>query len=91
MWIDKASYAVKVKVQAVQNHLSPPVVLERGDPDLHPKLGGSPSLSLFSHLKSRQIMLVAGRNMLVEREVAFSNLQDRRRRLRGLANCLTLH
>ena len=75
VWIDKASY-LKVKVQAVQNRLSPPVVSNEEIQTFTPQ--GSTagrSLSLFSHLKSRQIMLVAGRNMLVEREVAFSNFR----------------
>ncbi|HLA78834.1 MAG TPA: sigma-E factor regulatory protein RseB domain-containing protein [Vicinamibacteria bacterium] len=75
VWIDKETYH-KVKVQAVQNHLSPPVVSNEEIQTFSPQ--GSTAgraLWLFSHLKGRQIMLVAGRNLLVEREVAFSNFR----------------
>ena len=75
VWIDNKTYH-KLKVQAVQTHLSSPVVSSEEIQTFTPQGSGSGrSLVLFSHLTSRQIMLVAGRNLLVEREVAFSNFR----------------
>ncbi len=75
VWIDKETYH-KVKVQAVQNRLSPPVVSNEEIQTFSPQgSAAGRALWLFSHLSSRQIMLVAGRNLLVEREVAFSNFR----------------
>lgn len=75
VWIDKESF-LKVKVQAVQNQASLPVVSSEEIQTFTPQgSAAGRSLVLFSHLKSRQIMLLAGRNLLVEREVAFSNFR----------------
>jgi MucB/RseB N-terminal domain len=74
IWIDAVSYA-KVKVQTLQTRLSAPVVSSEevqffapvADVDGHP-------VSLLTHFTTRQIMLVAGRNLLVERQVVFSKI-----------------
>ncbi|HEY8150055.1 MAG TPA: hypothetical protein VIK51_14205 [Vicinamibacteria bacterium] len=75
VWIDADSF-VKLKVQAVQTQLSPPVVSSEEVQYFTPAadLEGR-SLSMFTRLVGRQIMLVAGRNLLVEREVKFSNFR----------------
>ena len=75
VWIDAESF-VKLKVQAVQTQLSPPVVSSEEIQYFTPAadLEGRP-LSMFTRLVGRQIMLVAGRNLLVEREVKFSNFR----------------
>lgn len=75
VWIDAESF-VKLKVQSVQTQLSPPVVSSEEIQYFTPAadLDGR-SLSMFTRLVGRQIMLVAGRNLLVEREVNFSNFR----------------
>ncbi|HYU44363.1 MAG TPA: sigma-E factor regulatory protein RseB domain-containing protein [Vicinamibacteria bacterium] len=75
VWIDAESF-VKLKVQAVQTQLSPPVVSSEEIQYFTPAadLDGR-TLSMFTRLVGRQIMLVAGRNLLVEREVKFSNFR----------------
>jgi hypothetical protein len=74
VWIDAESF-VKLKVQAVQTQLSPPVGLQREIQYFTPAadLDGR-TLSMFTRLVGRQIMLVAGRNLLVEREVKLLQL-----------------
>ncbi len=75
VWIDAESF-VKLKVQAVQTQMSPPVVSSEEIQYFTPAadLDGR-TLSMFTRLVGRQIMLVAGRNLLVEREVKFSNFR----------------
>jgi hypothetical protein len=75
VWIDAESF-LKLKVQAVQTQLSPPVVSSEEIQYFTPaaEWEGRP-LSMFTRLVGRQIMLVAGRNLLVEREVNFSNFR----------------
>ena len=75
LWIDTSSF-VRVKVQAVQTRLSAPVVsneeVQYFSPEAAPD--GAP-FYLMSRFTSRQVMLVAGRNLLVERLVRFSDFE----------------
>jgi MucB/RseB family protein len=75
VWIDAESF-LKLKVQSVQTQLAPPVVSSEEIQYFTPaaELDGR-HLSMFTRLVGRQIMLVAGRNLLVEREVNFSNFR----------------
>ena len=75
VWIDAESF-LKLKVQSVQTQLTPPVVSSEEIQYFTPaaNLDGR-SLSMFTRLVGRQIMLLAGRNLLVEREVNFSNFR----------------
>ena len=68
VWIDRRTFA-RVKVQAVQTRALGAGRLERGDPDLRRRsttIGNRP-IFLFTGLTARQIMLIAGRNLLVEK------------------------
>jgi MucB/RseB N-terminal domain len=74
IWIDAASYA-KLKVQTLQTRLSAPVVSSEEIQFFAPvaEVDGL-SVHLLTHFTTRQIMLVAGRNLLVERQVLFSKI-----------------
>lgn len=75
VWIDAETF-LKLKVQAVQTQLSSPVVSSEEIQYFTPAAEtGGRSLSMFTRLVARQIMLVAGRNLLVEREVKFANFR----------------
>jgi len=75
VWIDTKSF-VKVKVQAVQTHLGIPVVSNEEIQHFTPEATVEDRpLYLLSGFTSRQIMLIAGRNMLVERMVRFSDFE----------------
>jgi hypothetical protein len=75
VWIDRQTY-MKVKAQTVQTHLSSPVVSSEetqyfatvGTIDGH-------DIDLLARLVARQIMLIAGRNLLVERGIHFEAFQ----------------
>jgi hypothetical protein len=75
VWIDQERW-VRLKVQAVQTALEPPVVSNEEVQIYTPvaTLDGR-SIYLFSGLTSRQIMLIAGRNLLVEKQVAFTDFR----------------
>jgi hypothetical protein len=75
VWIDAESF-VKLKVQTVQTQLAAPVVSSEEVQYFTPaaEVQGRP-LAMFTRLVGKQIMLVAGRNLLVEREVQFSNFR----------------
>jgi hypothetical protein len=63
-------------VQAVQTKLSVPVVSNEEVQTFEPVARvGATEVYLFTKLVSRQIMLVAGRNLLVERQVVFSDFR----------------
>ena len=71
VWIDRKTFA-RIRVQAVQSGLPAPVVsneeiLEYAPPVM---VDGQP-VHLLSVLTARQIMLIAGRNLLVEKSVRF--------------------
>src|SRR4029078_885595 len=68
VWIDVETY-VKLKVQSVQTQLAAPVVSREEVPYFTPAAEAQGrTLSMFTPLVGKQIMLLAGRNLLVERE-----------------------
>ena len=73
IWVDRRTFA-RIRVQAVQGGLAAPVVsneeIQRYTP---PVMVGNQEVYLFSGLTSRQIMLIAGRNLLVEKNVTFTD------------------
>ena len=75
VWIDEKSFA-RIRVQAVQGGLSAPVVsndeLQQYAPPV--MLDGQP-IYLLNGLTARQIMLIAGRNLLVEKSVVFEDVR----------------
>jgi hypothetical protein len=73
VWIDRRTFA-RVKVQAVQTNLSAPVVSNEEVQRYRPvaSVDGHP-LFLFEGLTARQIVMIAGRNLLVEKSVSFSD------------------
>ena len=73
VWIDRRTFA-RVKVQAVQTNLSAPVVSNEEVQRYRPVVSveGTP-LFLFEGLTARQIVMIAGRNLLVEKSVSFSD------------------
>jgi len=75
VWIDRVTF-VRIKVQAVQTQLEPPVISNDEIQTFAPvaEVDGR-KLFLFTHLTSRQIFLIAGRNLLVEKEVQFSDFE----------------
>ena len=75
MWIERRTFA-RVKVQAVQTGLSAPVVSNEEIQTYAPvaSIGNRP-IFLFTGLTARQIMLIAGRNLLVEKSVAFTDFR----------------
>ena len=75
VWIDRETY-VKVKAQTVQTRLVSPVLSSE---EIH-YFGSAGDLQgrhihLLMRLVGRQIMLIAGRNLLVERTVRFDGFQ----------------
>lgn len=75
VWIERRTFA-RVRVQAVQMGLTAPVVSNEETQDYAPvaTIGNRP-VFLFTGLDARQIMLIAGRNLLVEKRVAFSDFR----------------
>lgn len=75
VWIDRETY-VKVKAQTVQTRLVSPVLSSE---EIHYFATAgtleSRDIRLLTRLVGRQIMLIAGRNLLVERGVEFSDFQ----------------
>ncbi len=73
VWIDTESF-LKLKVQTTQTNLQAPVLASEEVQFFGPVAtsdGGS--VSLLSRFVTRQTMLIAGRSLLVERQVTFSN------------------
>jgi len=72
VWIDTERY-VRLKVQSVQTSLSPPVVSneEVQTFTVVAEVGGRP-IYLFSRMVSQQIVAIAGRNLLVTRNMDFT-------------------
>ena len=71
IWIERKTFA-RVKVAALQTGLSAPVVSNEEIQTYAPvtSIGNRP-IFLFTGLNARQIFLIAGRNILVEKLVAF--------------------
>jgi hypothetical protein len=75
VWIDQRSFA-RIRVQAVQGKLAAPVVSNEEIQDYAPPvMVGDQPVFLLKSLTSRQIMLMAGRNLLVEKLVRFSDVR----------------
>ena len=72
VWIDVKTFA-RVRVHAVQGRLSAPVVSNDETQRYAPVVVGNRPVFLFSGLTARQIVLIAGRNLLVEKSVDFSD------------------
>lgn len=75
LWIDRQTFG-RVQVRAVQTSLSAPVVSneETQSYSLVTTIDDRP-VFLFTGLEAKQIMLIAGRNLLVEKDVVFSNFR----------------
>lgn len=73
VWIEVESF-LKVKLQTTQTNLQPPILaseeIQFFEPVATPDAG---ALRLLSRFVARQTMLIAGRSLLVERQVVFSN------------------
>jgi hypothetical protein len=75
IWIERRTFA-RIRVQAVQTRLSAPVVSNEEIHTYSPVAAiGNRPVFLFTGLDARQIMLIAGRNLLVEKRVAFSDFR----------------
>ena len=74
VWIDRKTFA-RVRVQAVQGGLAAPVVSNEETQHYSPVTIGNRPVFLFSGLTARQIVLIAGRNLLVEKSVAFTDFR----------------
>jgi hypothetical protein len=75
VWIDRRTFA-RIRVQAVQSGLAAPVVSnEETQRYVHAGTIENQPVFLFGGLTARQIVLVAGRNLLIEKEVAFSGFR----------------
>jgi hypothetical protein len=72
VWIDRKTFA-RVRVQAVQGGLSAPVISNDETQHYSPVVVGNRPVFLFSGLTARQILLIAGRNLLVEKSVEFGD------------------
>ncbi|HUP40281.1 MAG TPA: hypothetical protein VM115_09200, partial [Vicinamibacterales bacterium] len=79
VWIDRTTFA-RVRVQTVQSGLPAPVVSNDETHYYTPvaTIGGR-QIVLFTRMSARQILMVAGRNVLVEKAVEFTNVQVNRR------------
>jgi hypothetical protein len=73
VWIDRRTFA-RVQVRAVQTNLSAPVVSNEEEQRYRPvaTVGGRP-VFLFEGMIARQIVMIAGRNLLVEKSVKFTD------------------
>ena len=75
VWIDRQTY-LKVKVQTLQARLSSPV-LSSEEIQYFSSVGsiGDRDIQLLTRLVGRQIMLIAGRNLLVERGIRMDRFE----------------
>jgi hypothetical protein len=75
VWIDRRTFA-RIRVQAVQSGLAAPVVSnEETQRYVHAATIDNQPVFLFGGLTARQTVLVAGRNLLIEKEVSFSGFR----------------
>jgi hypothetical protein len=74
VWIDRTTFA-RLKVQAVETKLSGPIVSNDETQLYEPSgdINGRP-IWLLNRLVSKQIFLIAGRSVLIEREVHLSDI-----------------
>ena len=75
VWIDRRTFA-KVEVRTVQSGLAAPVVSNEETHRYRTVItpDGSP-VSLLSSLSAQQILMIAGRNILLEKRVAFNSVR----------------
>jgi len=78
VWIDRVTFA-RIRVQTVQSGLPAPVVSNEETQRYMPvaTIEDRP-VFLFTGMTARQILMVAGRNVLVEKSVTFSNVHINR-------------
>jgi hypothetical protein len=75
VWIDRSTFA-KVQVRTVQIGLSAPVVSNEETHRYQTLTApGGRQVSLLSSLSAQQIVMIAGRNILLEKRVAFSGFR----------------
>jgi len=75
VWIDQRTFA-RIRVQAVQAGLPAPVVSNEEIQDYAPPIMvGEQPIFLLNSLTARQIMMIAGRNLLVEKLVRFRDFR----------------
>jgi hypothetical protein len=74
VWIDTRTFA-RVRVQAVQGGLAPPVISNEETQHYAPVAVGNRPAFLFSGLTARQLVLIAGRNLMVEKSVEFTDFR----------------
>jgi Outer membrane lipoprotein-sorting protein len=72
VWVDKQTFA-RVRVQAVQSGLQAPVISNDETERYAPIVVGNRPVFLFAGQTARQIVLIAGRNLVVEKSVEFSD------------------
>src|SRR5262249_59568283 len=75
VWIDRTTFS-RIRVQAVQGALAPPVVSnEEIQENAPPTFVTGQPVFLLNSLKARLIMLIAGRNMLIEKSVTIEDFR----------------
>jgi hypothetical protein len=75
VWIDTATF-LRVKVQSIQSQLTGPIVSSEEITHYQPvSISGNAAVLLPSRLSTKQILLVAGRNLLLEKEQWFSDFR----------------
>jgi hypothetical protein len=75
VWIDRETYA-RLRQQAVQTALSAPVISNDETQDFAPvPIASGGEVWLPARIYNQQLFLVAGRNLLVERRIAFSDYE----------------
>jgi hypothetical protein len=75
VWIDRERF-VRLKLQTVQTRLASPIVSSEEIQTFSPlQDAAGREFFLFSGLTARQIVLVAGRNLLLEKDVRFSDFR----------------
>ena len=75
VWIDQRTFA-RIRVQAIQGGLAAPVVSNEETLRYeHVTTIGNQPVFLFAGMSARQIVLVAGRNLLVQKDVSFGGFR----------------
>ena len=75
MWIDTVTF-LRLKVQTIQTHLEGPIVSSEETTTYEPVPTGRGGFVLLpERLSTKQILLVAGRNLLLEKEQWFSDFR----------------
>ena len=74
VWIDRKTFA-RVRVQAVQGGLAPPVISNDETQRYAPVAVGNRPVFLFTGLTARQLVLIAGRNLMIEKSVEFTDFR----------------